>query len=89
MVGIGKSGFDSSSYANFNEEHDKNLSFMSGSLMMSKLRILDGPQAGGIPVWREIPITDMSGARTTTTIWIPCWCCFCESWLLTLFRALF
>ena len=48
MVAIGKSGFDSSFYAKFYEEHDQHLVLMSGSLMMSKLRILDGPHSRGI-----------------------------------------
>ena len=48
MVRIGKSGFDSSFYAKFYEEHDQHLVLMSGSLMMSKLMILEGPHSPGI-----------------------------------------
>ena len=42
----------------------------------------------GHQVWREIQIMDMWSTKTTTTTWIPCWCHFCKSWLLALFRAL-
>ena len=43
MVRIGKSGFDSKFYAKFYEEHDWHLVLMGGSLIMSKLMILEAP----------------------------------------------
>ena len=69
------------------------LSLVCGGLMMSKSRILDGPPSWdfrleGHQVWREIQITNMSSTKTIPTTWIPCWCHFCKSWLLTLFREL-
>ena len=38
----------------------------------------------GHPVWREIQITDMSNTKLPL---LHCWCHFCKSWLLALFRA--
>ena len=48
------------------------LLLMSGGLMMSKSRFLDGPPSwdfnlGGILGWREIQITDVASTRTTAT----------------------
>ena len=68
------------------------LLLMSGGLMRSKSRFLDGPPSWnfnleGIPGWREIQITDMASSRTTATRLLLCWCNFCKSHLLTLFRA--
>ena len=85
----GKSGFDS---LNSVRNMIGTLVLMCGSLMMSKLRILYSFwkrdfNLVGIPVWREIQITDMSYVRITTTSWIPCWSHFLLSWLLALFRA--
>ena len=44
------------------------LFLMCGGLMMSKLRILDGPPSWdfnlvGIPVWREIQMTNMTSQK--------------------------
>ena len=68
MVGMGKVGLIAHHMQNFLRNMISILFLMCGSLMMSKLRVLDGPQSWdfnleGIPGWREIQMTNMTSQK--------------------------
>ena len=73
----GKSGLIAHSMQNSVRNMIGTLVLMCGGLIMSKLRILDGLWKGdfnlvGIPVWREIQITDGTSQKFLQCHYLTC-----------------